>query len=157
MNMRATPSRLTRGFATKVRRHHTVVAVPCRISTSTGGGVPGKMKGDDPDNIGIGPDRSWDGFDDDDSSTTPKINVKKGSVAANGGGGGQLCDFSLSALVGLATMVGEERARVEAERSKTLDALTEAIKVAAHSEAKVLSDVVDRIRKNGANDADSKQ
>ena len=153
MNMHATPRKLSRGFATNLRRHPTVVVVPRRPSASTGGDVPGKMNGDDPENIGIGPDRSWDGFDDDGSSTTPKANAKKGSVAANGGG--ELCDFSLSALVGLATMVGEERARVEAERSKTLDALTEAIKVAAHSEAKVLSDVVDRIRNNGTSDADS--
>ncbi len=54
--------------------------------------------------------------------------------------------FSLSALVGLAALVGEERARVERERGKTIEILREALKAAAQREAKIMSDLADRLR-----------
>ena len=111
------------------------------------------------------PDRSWDDYsaaaaaEDGDGTATagptrfpfsPKSNRAGDKLVHQDGDGNSICEFSLSALVGLATLVGEERARIERERAQTVEALSDALKSAAQREAKIMSDLVDRVRSGGA-------
>ena len=126
-------------------------------------------------------DRSWDEYDESIRATAPAPAPKAKAKAKADVAGmlplpppsspsssqdmqqqqqqfNHICEFSLSALVGMATMIGEERARVEAERAKTVEALTEALKSAARSETQIMLDLVERARgaprDANANDAD---
>lgn len=96
-------------------------------------------------------DRSWDLYDDEAGSSDAGVGGESHGKNGRGCGG-----FSLSSLVGIAKLIGDERARVEAERSKTFEALTDALKEAAQRETRVMSEVVDRLREANAKAADAK-